>query len=295
MSEQQDKAIYTFLRIPIPIGTAGAFIWAVAAFIQKWDPNTYPDFKTVFSLPLMRFYTATVIIMLLTYYVYTSFDWLRMAILRVRIKIAERHYPKPSGMVLVPKGSFLFHFTGKRVFLDDFFIDKYLVTNEDYRTFIQESNHLDSFSYAPSKARHPVTNISWDDAKEYCKWRSKKIGRKVTLPTEQQWEKAARGPFGYDYPWGNKFDPERCNVGGPEGDTNEVDAYPNGTSPYGCFDMCGNIWEWTDSWFDEENGIIILKGGSYYFGEEFCPLWIPYNDPKTDKWFDLGFRCVAWV
>jgi len=57
--------------------------------------------------------------------------------------------------------------------------------------------------------------------------------------------------------------------------------------------MCGNVWEWTDSWFSESEDIIVLKGGSYYFDEEFAPLWIRYHDPKTDKWPDLGFRCVA--
>jgi sulfatase modifying factor 1 len=298
MATTQATAIYKFIKIPIPIGTAGAFIWAFAAFIQKWDPKAYPDLKTVFALPGMQIYTAVVVLTLVAYYCYTGFDWVRLTILRGQVRIAEHRNPPPAGMVLVPSGPFVFRLKGSRVHLNGFFIDKNPVTNEQYMEFVRETGypHPPSWKngcYPDFKSRHPVVAVSWDDAQRYCKWRSSKTGFDVTLPTEQEWEKAARGPYGFCYPWGNSFNAERCNVGlGPHGDTKRVNAFPEGKSPYGCWDMCGNVWEWTDSWFDESESIAVLKGGSYYFDEEFSVLWIRYHDPKTDHWPDLGFRCA---
>jgi len=202
-------------------------------------------------------------------------------------------------MALVPAGPFHFRLAGKSVQLHGYFIDKYPVTNEQYAEFIQETDYFSpeewiDGKYPDHKARHPVTGVSWDDARQYCQWRSKKTGHQVRLPTEQEWEKAARGPYGFNYPWGNKLDVQRCNIGqGPSGDTNRVDTYPQGISPYHCWDMCGNVWEWTDTWFSEQEDIVVLKGGSFYFDEEFAPLWIRYHDPRKDKWPDLGFRCVV--
>ena len=299
MNKEQDLVIYQFIRIPIPVGIAGAFIWTVATFIQRWDPNTYPDLKTVFQLPSMQVYTAIVVAGLVGFYIYVSLDWVRLFLLQTKIRFAEKRHHPPAGMVLVPSGAFSFRLVGKTVYLNDFFIDKYPVTNEEYAEFILETGypHPESWGegkYADHKARHPVTDVSWDDAQRYCKWRSSKTQYQVRLPTEQEWEKAARGPHGFRYPWGNQFDAQRCNVGqGPSGDTNRVDDYPQSISPYRCWDMCGNVWEWTDSWFSEEENIIVLKGGSFFFDEEFAPLWIRYHDPRTDKWPDLGFRCVV--
>ena len=108
MDKAQDKFIYTFIRVPVPIGTAGALIWAVASFIQRWDPEVYPNFKTVFALPGMQMYAAVVILVLTAFYFYTSVDWLRLAVLRVRVQIAERRYPPPASMILVPAGAFIF-------------------------------------------------------------------------------------------------------------------------------------------------------------------------------------------
>lgn len=298
MATTQATAIYKFIKVPIPIGTAGAVIWAFASFIQKWDPKTYADLKTVFALPGMQIYTAVVILILIAFYCYTGVDWFRLIILRAQVLIAERRYPPPAGMTLVPSGPFIFRLRGRRVHLNGFFIDKHPVTNEQYREFVHETEYphppaWEDGCYPDFKARHPVVAVTWDDAQRYCKWRSSKSGFEVALPTEQEWEKAARGPNGFCYPWGNSFDSERCNVGrGPRGDTNRVDVFPEGTSPYGCWEMCGNVWEWTDSWFDESESIAILKGGSYYFDEEFAVLWTRYHDPKTDKWPDLGFRCA---
>jgi formylglycine-generating enzyme required for sulfatase activity len=301
MNTERDVVIYQFIRIPIPIGVAGASIWAVATFIQRWDPNTYPDLETVFQLPGMQLYTAIVILSLVFFYLYTGFNWFQLMLLQVKIWVAEHRYPPPSGMALIPAGPFQFRLVGKTVQLQDYFIDKYPVTNEQYAEFIRQTNYPSPPSwvdgkYPQHKAKHPVTNVNWDDAQQYCQWRTRKTQLQVRLPTEQEWEKAARGPYGFRYPWGNKFDAQACNVGqGPSGDTNRVDHYPQGISPYHCWDMCGNVWEWTDTWFSAEEDIIVLKGGSYYFDEEFAPLWMRYHDPRTDLWPDLGFRCVVTV
>lgn len=301
MSAAQENVIYKFIRIPIPIGTAGAFIWAVATFIQRWDPVAYPDLKTVFALPGMQVYTAAILAALVVFYLYLGFDWFRLAWLRLRVRMAERRHAPPAGMALVPAGAFRFRLLGNRVYLADYFIDKYPVTNEQYAEFVQDAHYppppaWKDGTYPEHKARHPVTSVNWSDAREYCKWRSRKSGLEVALPTEQEWEKAARGPNGLRYPWGNQFDVQRCNVArGAAGDTNRVDQYARGISPYGCWDMCGNVWEWTDSWFSAGEGVIVLKGGSYYFDEEFAPLWIRYHDPQVDRWPDLGFRCVARI
>ena len=102
------------------------------------------------------------------------------------------------------------------------------------------------------KHNHPVVQVSWADAVAYCDWLSKLTGQKVGLPTEAEWEKAARGPDGRLYPWGNQSpDASRCNFGLQVKDTTPVGRYsPLGDSPYGCVDLAGNVWEWCADWFD---------------------------------------------
>ncbi|MCA9939126.1 MAG: SUMF1/EgtB/PvdO family nonheme iron enzyme, partial [Anaerolineales bacterium] len=94
---------------------------------------------------------------------------------------------------------------------------------------------------------HPVVNVSWDDAMAYCRWLREKTGKPITLPSEAEWEKAARGgQDAWEYPWGDAFDRLRCN--GKElglGTTTPVGIFPDGASPYGVLDMSGNVWEWT--------------------------------------------------
>jgi len=102
------------------------------------------------------------------------------------------------------------------------------------------------------KQNHPVTCISWDDADAFTEWLSKKSGLVVQLPTEAQWEKAARGTKGLIYPWGDKFDQTKANTfEGDKRDTTPVDDHPQGNSPFGVANMIGNVWEWCQDWFDE--------------------------------------------
>ena len=106
---------------------------------------------------------------------------------------------------------------------------------------------------------HPVVQVSWDDAMAYCKWfneanKTELGGLTVHLPSEAEWEKAARGAYGNEWPWGNEFDPSKCNSAeGKKGGTTPVGAYSalGGDSPYGCADMVGNVWEWCADWFND--------------------------------------------
>lgn len=186
-------------------------------------------------------------------------------------------------MVLVSAGEFLMGDERRKVWLDSFYIDKYPVTNVQFRLFDP------SYTYPPGRDNYPATTrLTWYKANEYARW----LGRR--LPREEEWEKAACGTDGRLYPWGDKFDPSRCNTkeSGILGFT-PVNQYPNGQSPYGCFDMAGNVLEWTTSWFDEQRNFMVVKGGSW---DDFdfvarCASRMGYEHfyPMT---MIIGFRCV---
>ena len=140
------------------------------------------------------------------------------------------------------------------VYLDAFYIDKYEVTNAQYRRFLDETGCTpppywnDDLYNQPEQA---VMAVTWEDAAEYAKWAGKR------LPTEAEWEKAARGTDGRTWPWGNQWDPTMLNandVGAVDGYvyTAPVGSYPQGVSPYGVHDMAGNLWEWTTDWYDSD-------------------------------------------
>ncbi len=169
--------------------------------------------------------------------------------------------PFESETILIPAGSFLmgsqpgpgipdYETPQHEVNLPDYYIGKYPVTNEQYAEFIRQTNHrppkkVGWLGKRPSKNKldHPVVGVSWYDALAYCQWLSEQTGRAYRLPTEAEWEKAARGTDGRIYPWGNEWDAGRCNCGHSK--TMPVTAHPTGQSPYGCCDMVGNVWEWT--------------------------------------------------
>lgn len=151
----------------------------------------------------------------------------------------------------------------------------------------------------PGREQHPVVYVDLDDARAYARWAGKR------LPTDEEWQWAAQGPDGRRYPWGETVEQGRCNDGA-SGDTTPVDAFPNGRSAFGCFDMCGNVWEWTESErSDGRTRFAILRGGSYYkrggsqwyFDEGPQPadfaakvlLW----GPRLDRCANVGFRCAA--
>jgi formylglycine-generating enzyme required for sulfatase activity len=134
-----------------------------------------------------------------------------------------------------------------RWFVDEFRMSKYPVTNGQYLKFIKATGypapkHFRNGTYPKKKKMHPVVYVSWHDAVEFCRWAG------VRLPTEEEWEKAARGENGLIWPWGNdRPTKQKCNCNGAYRRTTSVRKYPDGASPYGVMDMAGNVWEWTSS------------------------------------------------
>lgn len=141
------------------------------------------------------------------------------------------------------------------VYLDAFWMDKFQVTNALYQKCVDAGNcqpPSSSRSHAhasyfgdPEYDNYPVIYVAWDDAKTFCEWAGKR------LPTEAEFEKAARGTDNRIYPWGNEFQQNRVNSDHTKNDTTAVGSYPNGASPYGVLDMAGNVWVWMADWFDE--------------------------------------------
>ena len=144
------------------------------------------------------------------------------------------------------------------VYVSEFYIGKYPVTNMQYNTFVKATQYKPPADwrggeFSAGKADHPVVHVMWDDAVAFCDWLSQESGRHFRLPTEAEWEKAARGADGRRYSWGDIWSNAKLNshAQGP-GETTAVDQYsPASDSPYGVADMCGNVWEWCADWFEE--------------------------------------------
>ena len=138
------------------------------------------------------------------------------------------------------------------VYLAGYYISPFPVANQDYREFVQVTGHRTPIhwqrgTFPTGTGRHPVTNVSWQDAMAYAEWRG------ARLPTEAEWENGARGPDERPYPWGSRFvEGERCNSTGLIGTTTPVDEYPDGKSFYGLWDMAGNVAEWCQDYYDDE-------------------------------------------
>jgi len=138
------------------------------------------------------------------------------------------------------------------VHLSSFYVGRYPVTNQDYSEFVRCTNHRVPIHWArgtfpTGMGQHPVVNVSWQDARDFAEWTG------ARLLTEAEWEKAARGTDERHYPWGNRFvDGERCNGNNSVGTTTIVNEFPDGRSPYGIWDMCGNVYEWCVDYYDED-------------------------------------------
>ena len=232
-----------------------------------------------------------------------------------------------------------------RVFLDAFYIDKYEVTNARFQQFVQATGYRtqaeregggkirtgaqtwvqvsdanwrsprgQGSSIAGLEA-HPVVQVSWHDAKAYCTWAGKR------LPTEAEWEKAARGTDGRLYPWGNQTDGTRVNFcdrncpfewrdasvddGSPS--TAPVGSYETGKSPYGVYDMAGNVWEWVADWYEAtyyrrsparnpqgptSGTQVVLRGGSWLYTAPDFRTTERAGVPPDRRNENIGLRCV---
>jgi formylglycine-generating enzyme required for sulfatase activity len=240
------------------------------------------------------------------------------------LPVAEINSRDGAPMVLVPAGGFTMGSNGgdhdekppHEVELEAFYIDKYEVTTSRYAKFLQATGREKPKHWTNtvpvSHGDRPVVGITWDDAKAYCE----KYGKR--LPTEAEWEKAARGTDGREYPWGNSVpDSNRANfarfTNSWETDLyskrlKPVGNYEEGKSPYGAYDMAGNVWEWVADWYaknyywnsPKENPkgpsnekSRVVRGGSWSYYEPLALRaasrgdWVPSNTSES-----IGFRCA---
>ncbi len=228
------------------------------------------------------------------------------------IKLQSSHN-EVSGMVLIPAGEFIAgndnseenEKPARKVWVDAFYIDKYEITNSQFRDFVRSTNHRPPvFLYQKHLGgnNQPVVGVSWLDAKTYAKWAGKR------LPTEAEWEKAARGTDGRKYPWGTLWDKEKTNSAETKTmQPTSVGNFSGGASPYGVMDMAGNGWEWTADWFvnnyysfapsKNPKGARFgttrsVRGGSWIENSKMLTTTYRKGVLPTLRTSNTGFRCV---
>jgi formylglycine-generating enzyme required for sulfatase activity len=226
-------------------------------------------------------------------------------------------------MVYVPKGKFWMGSSDSdpyalsdekpqhEVYLDAFWIDRAEVTNAQYQLCVSEgwcdlpsklnSHTRDSYYNNLDFSNYPVIYVSWYQAEAYCRWAGKR------LPTEAEWEKAARGTMGYVYPWGEGIACNYANYGSCVGDTSEVGSYPAGASPYGALDVVGNVWEWVADWYGSSYYISspvqnpqgpdsghrrVRRGGAWNEKSGHVRVTDRYYDGPSEVDANAGFRCI---
>jgi serine/threonine-protein kinase len=227
-------------------------------------------------------------------------------------------------MLLVPAGSFQLGPHRRVVLLDRFYLARHPVTNRQFHAFVEATGYMPSDAerhrflhhfrngrYPPELADHPVVFVSWTDARAYCRWAARR------LPTEAEWEKAARGPDGNKYPWGrDEPTSELANYGqaraksyplSGEGGTSPVTAFPHSASPYGMEGMAGNVFEWCEDVDDPgfylhgpdrnpRNTIqlgdapCVIRGGSWRYDARSLRTYARASFPPTFRLDTVGFR-----
>jgi hypothetical protein len=229
-----------------------------------------------------------------------------------------RGSPIPADMRLVPRGSFLLGPGRRSVFLEAFAMDRHAVTNRAFALFLEATGYQPEDGDAhrflahwragkPPTALldHPVVYVSWHDALAYARWAGKR------LPTEAEWEKAARGSDGRKFPWGRaEPGPSRARFGGRKG-TLVAGSLPEGASPYGILDLAGNVWEWCQDGDDpafyragpERNPVrvadppapVVMRGGSFLVGRTALATYARRGVEPSYRVADSGFRCARDV
>jgi formylglycine-generating enzyme required for sulfatase activity len=177
----------------------------------------------------------------------------------------------------------------RKIRLEDYYIDLHPVTNYQYQRFLEDTGHRAPLFWGKegwNESLQPVVGLGWEDARAYAAWAGK------SLPTEPQWEKAARGTDGRWWPWGNDFYPRCCNSA--ESGINrvtDVTRFHEGLSPYGCYDMAGNVWEICEGVWIE--GRLPMRGGCFLGSAIFVRTTVRWSseDPINGAHW-LGFRCV---
>ena len=185
------------------------------------------------------------------------------------------------GVVFIPAGEFMRRDKSGRyskVYLNAFYIQRHEVTNTSYRKF------LPSHNFTRGNENYPVEEVSWVDASRYAEWAG------MGLPTDEEWEKAAFGVDGKKYPWGNRFSNRRCNVGLNLGSL-PVGSYPSGISPYGLYDMIGNVWEWISNPSDAASSWRIIRGASWNEIPVKGHILLRASLDTDEKRRNVGFRC----
>ncbi len=221
-----------------------------------------------------------------------------------------------AGMVAIPAGEFTMGSQNgverppHAVFVDTFEMDRFEVANQDFERFVAGTGYVTDAekagdtswrAYAEGKPDHPVVKVSWNDAQAFCQWAGKR------LPTEAEWEKAARGADERVYPWGNGWDANKANAkeSGRRG-TTAVGSFPAGASPYGVMDMAGNVSEWTSDWFQPYPGYPggdneaqyfgqkyrVIRGGGWFSDQEQVRTTERSASSMTLANDDVGFRCA---
>lgn len=195
----------------------------------------------------------------------------------------------------------------RRQIVNPFLIAETEVTNEQYREFIKATNRQPPKAwkegeYAAGTGGEPVTGVTWQDADAYCKWLSEQVGAEVRLPTEAEWERAARGVQSYKYPWGNEWNERAAASTETRGTVRPVKSYPAGRAASGAFDMVGNVWEWiADEARDEEGKpkeikgvrLRVAKGGA---ADEPAKVLTAQSRAEIEETFtsaSLGFRYIV--
>ena len=237
-----------------------------------------------------------------------------------KIEKTETSNVIPDRMIDIPKGEFNYlveaelsfipypKYKDSTYFLEGYYIDKYPVTNEEYKNFIDATeyepidtvnylNHWSNGTYADSLRNHPVVYVSLEDAKAYAEWSEKR------LPTEIEWQYAGQGNDTISYPWGNEFDSTKCN--NSFGHTTPVNAFPTGESKFGVADLIGNVWQLTNDVYDNgSHSFIMVRGGSFYNPTSSwwyvkggprklkSPQMLLMVSPGFERNSTVGFRCV---
>lgn len=233
----------------------------------------------------------------------------------------------PNGLVTLTAGGYLTEAVTFSV--DSFDIGRYPVTNAQFHQFMAAGGYANQswwdeagwlartrgnwteprfwHTSAWTQPDHPVVGVSWYEAQAFCRWATAHTGQQITLPTEQQWQRTAQGDDGRFYPWGNS-DPSAhyCNWNRLIDETSPVQQYPAGASPFGVLDMCGNVWEWCLTGWENGTAVLhpreprLLRGGSWS-SDSLLSLRVTNRqsqDPNTHllpherNLVTVGFRCV---